>query len=71
MEDILEGLVSDLKSHLLKLNEEKVQLMIRNHEVIIFNLIGGIKYRYLEENGPKHKQVTDDTPITTRLVSCI
>eukprot|EP00794_Sanderia_malayensis_P008072 gene8072-8936_t len=65
-EGFLHEFCSQLKEHLLKLNEKKKHQMVRNHEVIIFNIIAGIKYRYLEEHGPKHSSVTEHTPIITR-----
>ncbi len=62
----MEEFCCKLKEHLIKLNEKKKHQMTRNYEVIIFNLIGGIRYRYLQEDGPKHPHVTDETPIITR-----
>ena len=43
--------------------------MVHN-EAIIYNVIAGIRYHFLADDGPKYREVCVKTPIMTRYVGC-
>lgn len=56
----------DFEEYLYKLNEEKKQQILTYNEAIIYNVIAGIRYHFLADEGPRYGKVTTKTPIMTR-----
>ena len=66
----MQHFIGEFKNHLYKLNEEKKQQTISHYEAIIYNVIAGIRYHFLADDGPKYQEVSEKTPIMTRYVIC-
>eukprot|EP00795_Rhopilema_esculentum_P004976 gene4976-21320_t len=62
--------VREFEDYINQLNEEKKQQLDGYCQAIIYNVIEGIRYHFLAENGPKYRQVTEKTPIITRYFLC-
>ena len=58
--------VREFEDYINQLNEEKKQQLDGHCQAIIYNVIEGIRYHFLAENGLKYRQVTEKTPIITR-----